>query len=77
VWFARRVKELRRSEKELVVHGVLRRCDLASAIGSCKTRDVPEQMQVSSVIQVESGNGTVLSLSVRFYLFFANLEITA
>jgi len=48
-----------------------------SAIVSFKTRAVPEQMRVSSVIQVESDTGRVLSLSVRFYLFLANLENTA
>jgi len=77
VWFAHRVKELRRSEQELVVHGVQRRRHVASAIVSFKTRAVPEQMHVSSVILVDSDNGRVLSLSVRFYLFLANLENTA
>jgi len=77
VWFACRVKALRRSEEELVVHGVYSRRHVASAIVSFKTRAVPEQMPVSSIIQVESDNGRVLSLSVRFYLFLANPENTA
>jgi len=77
VWFAQRVKELRRSEEELVVREVQRRRQVASAIVSFKTRAVPEQMRVSSVIQVESDNGRVLCLSVRFCLFLAILENTA
>jgi len=77
VWFARRVMELRRSKEELVVYGVYRRRHVASAIVSFKIRAVPEQMRVSSVIQVESDNGRVLSWSVRFYLFLANVANTA
>jgi len=77
VWFAHRVKGLRRSEEELVVHWVQRSSHMASAIVSFKTRAFPEQMRVSSVIPVESDNGRVLSLSVRLYLFLANLENTA
>ena len=49
---------------------------MASAIVSFKTRGVPEQMRASSVIQVESDNGRVLSLSMGFYIFLANLENT-
>jgi len=33
---------------------------------SFKTRAVPEEMRVSSVIEVESDNGRILSLSVMF-----------
>jgi len=50
---------------------------VASPIVSFKTRAIPEQMRVSSAIEVESDNGRVLSLSVRFYLFLDNLENTA
>ena len=77
MWLARKVKELRRSKEELVIHRVSRRRHVASAIVAFKTRAVPEQMRVSCVIQVESDNGRVLSLSVRFYLYLANLENTA
>jgi len=50
---------------------------MALAIVSFRTRAGAEQMRLSSVIQVESDNGKVLCLSVRFYLFLANLETPA
>jgi len=47
---------------------------VVSAIVSFKTRAVPEKIPIASVIQVELDNGRVLSLTVRLYLFLANLE---
>jgi len=77
VWFAPRVKELKPAEEELVAQGVLCSSQLASAIVSFKTRAIPEPMRVLSIIQLELDNGRVLSLSIRFDLFFANVENTA